>query len=171
MQPLGLKQKLARFAHHPTCSRHSSHLIYLFSVPLCLGCFSMLCGSLLGFAATRFSPLLELELAHWLSLHTCLVIPTLFQPSIQNKTYKIFARSLLGAASCTWCIGAFAIHYPYIQQPLWALSSMAWLALCTALLLAVRRRYTPNPCTDCKEAIYSTCDWKHRKTLPVIKPF
>ena len=154
--------ELPPMAHHPPCPHHDHHLIYVAKRPLCLGCVCLGAGLLAGAGATVL--VLgdqSIQLGPWLSAHAGLVAPTVFQPWLQYKAYKILARFLLGLASATWCLTAvgWGAHVAGVDRWLFAASSLVFFALMVRLLLLLRQRYTASPCDGCPQGVFPTCAW------------
>jgi hypothetical protein len=91
-----------RGAHHPHCERYFNHLLWYRGRPFCLGCTCMYTGIVLGFPTALIFQDTYSTLVAWLTLHLLLVAPTIAQPFVQLKCYKIVARLLLGVCITTY---------------------------------------------------------------------
>jgi hypothetical protein len=157
-----------RGAHHPHCSRHGAHLLWVFGRPLCLGCTCVALGLCAGVVATFFISRSSTALAAWLVLHSLLVAPTAFQPWLQWKPFKIFARTLLGVASATWLIGPVVQPHTLLGRPGETGLAVLAFAIVARLLLGVRESNTVSPCTACPLGAYPTCSWNLPRLLNEI---
>ena len=90
------------FAHHPPCSCFHNHLIRVRGVAFCLGCVCLTGGLVLGSTVLRLVAyinsqlLLSLGCLRFVIIGTACCMPTLIQLRVQQKFFKIFARTLLG---------------------------------------------------------------------------
>ena len=149
-------------AHHPPCDRHDNHLIYVAGRPLCLGCLCMGSGISLGAGAIFFAEgLSDFSLVTWVVAHAVLVFPTGLQPWLQQKPYKIFARTLVGFASATWCLGALDLGPTPASIPLWfwGPACILFFYLVAKAMLLLRERVSKSPCHDCPRGVFPTCSW------------
>jgi hypothetical protein len=148
-------------AHHPPCSRHENHLIYIAGHPLCLGCLCIGTGGLAGLLFCLFSDLQQLSFSHWIALHTAAVAPTVLQPWLQKKWFKVAARTLVGFASATWCLGALGLGPRLTAIPfiLWVIGALAFFCATARALLLLRERAAKSPCSDCPLGAFPTCSW------------
>lgn len=103
------------FAHHPTCSCFDHHLVRIGRAALCLGCSSLVVGLLLGAAAILATGVLRPEVfirVGWLSFVGAGIlcyVPTLIQPYVQRKCFKITSRMLLGVGIVLLWFGSMAL--------------------------------------------------------------
>ena len=147
-------------AHHPHCPRHENHLIWIGSRPLCLGSTCMYSGMVLGAIGGTFivihADFTWMQMALGILLT---VVPTAFQPWVQNKSYKIFARTLLGAS-----VGILTL----VLVTGYSLPGLFWkwrIGLIITFLVIYRflfwlRQIKPNdPCVNCPEGVYPVCEW------------
>ena len=149
-----------RGAHHPACPRHENHLLRIGSHPVCLGCTFMYGGMVLGVIVgvyitilTNFT-LLQIVLGILLAF-----LPTAVQPWLQNKLFKMFARTCLGMSVSVLTLILVSGHS--LPNPLWF-----WrLGLIIAFVFMYRflfwlRQVKPNdPCANCTEGVYPVCEW------------
>ena len=145
-------------SHHPPCPRHEHHIIWLFKHPFCLGCFSLYSGVLIG-AVSCFFLLPGISLTNWFLLCTAGVSPTVLQPWMQKKTYKIFARFVLGVATIAWWFGAIGLGPIEFPDPLWTPICLLFFVGVALVLMTIRDRFTPNPCNQCPLGAFPTCSW------------
>jgi len=119
------------------------------------------CGLFLGAVAVYATDLHALSLPHWLVFHGLVVGPTVLQPWLQYKWYKIIARFLVGFASGTWLLGALGFGpKPELFSPLvWGVVSLLFFAALARALLMLRTRITKSPCSDCPKGAFPTCSW------------
>jgi hypothetical protein len=146
------------FAHHPTCGRYDHHLLRPFGVPLCLGCAS---GSLGGAAALGALLLVGLP-ATWAGaaalygLAIAGYLPSLAQPFLQRRWFKIPARAALGA-------GIVAAAAAVLAVPWTAAGIAAKAIVCAATYglyqfsARLRLRKIDNPCAGCPFGAYPLC--------------
>lgn len=152
-----------RFAHHPDCRCYDAHLLRCAGIPFCLGCTSAACGAMLAAAAlwAAWSQSPETVRA-WgtpgLVTAGCLLfLPTLAQPFVQRKPYKILARGLLGAAVVLLWFGAM-IMLPYTATGM--LLRVAFFGIFMATFRATlrfRAAFAQDPTRDCTGAVYPLC--------------
>ena len=153
-------------AHHPHCERHETHLLWVFGRPLCLGCTCVAIGFVVGLVTVcMVRPLPACGLVPWVSMHALLVAPTVVQPWLQWKTYKIIARTLLGVASATWLFGALAQRHTGLWLPVEVAASVLAFAALARLLLGLRDAKTKSPCVSCPLGAYPTCSWNLPRVL------
>jgi hypothetical protein len=94
-------------AHHPHCDRHRHHLIWVFGHPFCLGCTCMYSGVALGSFLAVSRNWADCSFFVWVCLHLVLILPTVLQPWIQHKTFKIMARLLLGISTGSYFVFSY----------------------------------------------------------------
>ncbi|MBC8747563.1 hypothetical protein F6X42_13405 [Paraburkholderia sp. WC7.3b] len=130
-----------------------------------LGCTCVAPGTPLGSAAACSVGWQRWSLAQWMAFHLLLLAPTLLQPLLQVKRFKMFARSLLGFASGSYLVsGLFCVSY---LVPVWLFKAAIVLVFCAMLklLLAWRNHRTADPCSDCPLGVFPTCEWNLPRLL------
>ena len=130
----------------------------MFGHPFCLGCTSVYSGAVVGGCASIFL-LGGIALPDWVLLCAAGVMPTVFQPWLQYKPYKIFARFLLGIASAIWWLGALGLGPMELPHALWTPAALLFFGGITWTLLSIRQRFTPDPCHRCELGAFPTCAW------------
>jgi len=156
---------MLRWAHHPHCSRHDHHLLRPFGRPICLGCACVAIGVPLGIAAACAMPWQSWTIWQWIALHLILLVPTAVQPLLQKKAFKVFARILLGAVSGSYLIsGLFKVDF---FAPVWLFKLAVIFAFAAMLkiLLTWRNRRTSDPCSNCPQGMFPTCEWNPPRLL------
>jgi hypothetical protein len=144
------------FAHHPTCRCYDDHLLRLGPLTVCLGCACFGVGAGAGLLATE--ALIPLGALPLLLLGVGLYLPTLAQPFVQVKTFKVASRLLLGAAIPLLLFGGFVL------PPLDAVGAglragfLVVFVLVFRLSLWLRARFTPRPCDACPHGRYPLCE-------------
>lgn len=101
----------------------------------------------------------------WTMFHAALVAPTVAQPWLQWKPYKVAARFMVGLASATWLLGCLVpkgTGHPLFAE---ACVSIAFFLATAKVLLRVRERATESPCTQCPMGAYPTCTWNLPRLL------
>lgn len=162
-----------RLAHHPTCRCFDNHLIRFGSVALCLGCSCLALGALAGVIVltwltwTQFDVLQSFGVWNMVGIGVGLFLPTISQPFIQRKLFKIASRLALGLSiACLW-YGALVLlplnTAGHILRGIFAL--IFWLTY--HLTQRWRRRYTLNPCDHCPHGVYPFCEG-NRERLGVL---
>ena len=152
-----------RFAHHPDCRCYDAHLLRCAGIPFCLGCTSAVCGATFAAAAlwAAWSQSPETVRA-WgtpgLVTAGCLLfLPTLAQPFVQRKPYKILARSLLGVAVVLLCFGAM-VMLPYTATGMLLRAVFLGIFMATfRATLRFRAAFAKDPTRDCPGAGYPLC--------------
>lgn len=152
-------------AHHPHCPRHQHHLLWFGTRPLCLGCTCMAAGFFVGACTTCAVLPTEIAFLPWIMLHVALVVPTVAQPWLQWKPYKITARFMLGLASATWLLGSLVPKGTGLPLLAETGASIALFLVLAKLMLRIRERATPSPCTHCPLGAYPTCSWNLPRLL------
>lgn len=156
---------LRRFAHHPHCDRHNHHLIWVLGHPLCLGCTCMYLGIVVGIPITFAINWETVSLGGWIFIWLSLLVPTVAQPFIQIKFYKIAARFLLGVTISLYFIsGMLLIHSPFSEWLFRPLIIGNFTSIYRILKL-VRSRFTKSPCDDCPLGYFPTCEWNLPRLL------
>jgi hypothetical protein len=152
-------------AHHPHCDRYNHHLIWVGQRPLCLGCTSIAAGVVLGLISLILVPWTKATTALWMIGHLALVAPTALQPLFQRKSFKIFARGLLGAATASYWISGAVLLAPPLPRWLWVASMFGAFMFGYKLLTSLRAARRNDPCAACPEGIYPTCNWNLPRLL------
>ncbi len=153
------------FAHHPHCERYNNHLIWFCGNPLCLGCCCLYSGLAAGLLGTLFTHWHCSDIVIWFAAHLPFALPTVLQPWIQHKAFKIVARFLLGIGMSSAIIkGLFFVHPPFSRIYLY---SFLLFSLITGykVLAYLRQRFTHDPCQDCPLGAYPTCEWNMPRLL------
>jgi hypothetical protein len=152
-------------AHHPHCDRYAHHLIWIAGRPMCLGCTALSVGAILGIVSVVSINWTGTSVPAWILIHLTLLLPTFMQPWFQRKWFKIASRGALGAAVMSyWITGAYLIVVPLIK-PLWLLAMAAAFGGTYIVLRRVRDRRSDNPCANCPQGVYPTCDWNLPRLL------
>lgn len=156
---------LLRFAHHPHCDRYGHHLIWLGSHPFCLGCLSMAAGSPIGILMAWCLPWHLLPFTFWVAVHAALVFPTVLQPLIQKKPFKITARLCLGIACGCYFTSGMLMHAYISNAWLWRAGLILVFLTSFALLYKWREARSIDPCDTCPLGHFPTCDWNMPRLL------
>ena len=156
---------LLRFAHHPHCDRHIHHLIWVKGRPLCLGCTSMAIGVPIGLAVAAVIPWDIMALPLWIIGHALFVAPTVIQPLVQKKSFKIAARVLLGAASASYFLSGLVLQSYFANVWLWRACVLLAFSIGFLILYKWRQKRINNPCETCPLGIFPTCDWNMPRLL------
>jgi hypothetical protein len=129
-------------------------------------------GAVFGTAAMLLTSLASVSFGLWLTLHSIAVLPTVFQPWLQHKWYKMAARALVGFASATWCLGSLGLGpTPDQLSPLvWGGGALLFFVLVSRDLLALRERFTRSPCGDCPLGVFPTCEWSMERESGLTGP-
>ncbi|HRO65960.1 MAG TPA: hypothetical protein PL182_00195 [Pseudobdellovibrionaceae bacterium] len=152
-------------AHHPHCERHRHHLIWIGHHPFCLGCTAMLVGLLLGAIWFAFFSPPSFTLAGWVLFHFFLLIPTVLQPFLQMKTFKILSRTSLGFCVASFFLtGFFSLQQP-ISPVLFHIFQITSFFLVYRVLSGLRSMKIDNPCAGCPHGNYPVCDWNLPRLL------
>jgi hypothetical protein len=151
-------------AHHPHCERHSHHLIWVKGHPLCLGCTSLFAGILVGVPISWAATPLGMSLFLWITLHFVFLIPTVIQPFIQIKSFKIFSRFLLGMAVSSYFVTGFYLQLPINLGAFFLLRIVAFVTV-YFLLSRWRAKKIDNPCLNCPLGHYPICEWNLPRLL------
>jgi hypothetical protein len=156
---------MLRWAHHPHCSRHDHHLVRPFGRPLCLGCTSVALGAPLGIGFACMMHWQSWAMWQWVALHLLMLAPTVVQPLIQRKTFKIVARGLLGAVSASYLIsGLFQVNF-FAPTWLFKISVIVAFSVLLKILLVWRNHRTSDPCSNCPLGTFPTCEWNLPRLL------
>jgi len=154
------------FAHHPHCSRHSHHLIWVGGHPLCLGCSSLYSGVPIGIFVSSVTDWSEFGLATWIAIHIAALLPTVVQPFFQEKWFKILSRTLLGVACGSYFFsGMLKVAFFFDNPWIWRSAVIVAFLSLYALLSEWRRRNANDPCKMCPLGQFPTCDWNLPRLL------
>ncbi len=155
--------RLGRWAHHPSCECYASHLLRLGRAHYCLGCTCLVlgitCTSLLAAADHAlllgvFEPFALWEL---IGFGVACFLPTLAQPFVQRKPYKVASRFLLGAAIALLCYGAL-LKLPWSGVGLFLRAVFVVVFVCTyKCTQRLRHAFTPRPCDSCPRGRFPFC--------------
>jgi hypothetical protein len=110
-------------------------------------------------AVVFFFLLPDISVINWLVLCTIGVTPTVLQPWIQKKPYKIFARFLLGMSTIAWWFGAIGLGPKELPNIVWTPVCLLFFISVAYILMKVRDKFTPNPCNQCPLGAFPTCEW------------
>jgi uncharacterized membrane protein len=154
-----------RGAHHPHCERHHNHLLWVWGHPLCLGCTCMYSGIIIGLPLTLTVEWSFVAVEVWFFSHLLLLLPTLIQPRIQKKLYKIVARFMLGLGVSSYILSGLLLISPPFSVWAFRISILIFFVFLHRLLKYIRNRYTYNPCSDCPLGTFPTCDWNLPRLL------
>jgi hypothetical protein len=102
--------RLRRGAHHPDCYRYDHHLVRIGGTALCLGCVSLWTGVVLGAVTWLAGPLVAT--VPRVAVGVALTLPTIAQPFVQKKPFKVAARTALGFGSA-WYVLAIVLDLPW----------------------------------------------------------
>jgi len=161
-------------AHHPTCHCFDRHLLRFGSISLCLGCSCLFSGMLVAsvilawLSWIRFDLLNDLGTWSLVSIGVGLYIPTLAQPFLQRKAFKIVARLFLGVAiPCLW-YGAMVL-LPWSSSGLrLRIVFMITFWLTYRATQHLRARWTRNPCDSCPHGVFPFCKDNLPKVVSLI---
>lgn len=147
--------RVPRFAHHPTCRCYDAHLLRLGRMDLCLGCSCAAIGGLIAIAALNIMAYSAPKVFEWCGtffwviLGVVLYLPTLAQPFVQLKPFKIIARCLLGTGVILMWFGAI-VMLPFTGLGI-LLRIVFILVFCVTYRITqrIRTMYARNPCSSC----------------------
>lgn len=162
MKPIKLKDSRYRWgAHHPHCERHAHHLIWLGGHPLCLGCLCVVLGAAAGGVLSPQLPWERCSLPLWAMLHLLMLAPTMIQPYVKVKAYKVVARVMLGASMVSYAMSGMLWIVPPAPIPQWLLHLAVPMMLVVGykLLSHQRIKRLDDPCSSCPLGVYPTCSW------------
>jgi hypothetical protein len=156
-------------AHHPHCSRHANHLLWIAGRPFCLGCTCLGAGAVVGLFAGTVLPHHVRAPVQWMMPHVALVLPTVLQPWLQAKGFKVVARTALGLASGSYAIGLL-FDAPLPEPRLLSVAALIGLFLASlSFLLWLRGRRPNDPCAQCPLGSFPTCDWNLPRLLGQVR--
>lgn len=147
--------RLQPLAHHPDCYRYDHHLIRVGARSFCLGCTCMGIGISLGLAAFAF--LRESDARALLASGALLTAPTLLQPYLQWKPYKVLARTLLGGGSALFVATTIFALPLTLAGVGWRASMALIFAAIYRLLSQLRLRRLDDPCSHCSHGSKPFC--------------
>lgn len=151
--------KFLRGAHHPHCQYHRNHLIWIGNRPFCLGCTSLYSGISIGIIASLTIHWHYVSFLLWLFICFFLLIPTVFQPKVQQRYFKIGARFLLGVSTAFFWVGGLLIQeYPFDRWIFIFLMTLTFY-LVFRLFRYIRKTFTKSPCDSCPLGTYPFCSW------------
>ncbi|MCK4798370.1 MAG: hypothetical protein KAT05_13400 [Spirochaetes bacterium] len=157
--------KYKPLAHHPDCDLHSNHLIRIFRQPLCLGCFCVCLGIILGVLIFYFNSTRYFSGPQLYMIGVLVYLPTIVQFKVQNKLFKIVSRFMLGIA-IVLLLGSIFFKYDWSNENfIWKFGAFLVFFVVLKLTLNVRNRFLDNPCFKCSSGNYPFCTYK----LPKIK--
>jgi hypothetical protein len=147
-----------RFAHHPTCGRHDHHLVRPFGVSLCLGCACMYPGIAAAIGGLVVAaPSRDFWTAFWIALGALgCAVPTLFQPFVQRRWYKIPARFVLGVGFGLVAGAGFLVPNTALGWAIRVVLLVLTVALSSAALKQ-RARRLDDPCRGCPWGTFPIC--------------
>jgi hypothetical protein len=153
-------------AHHPHCERHAHHLIWVKGHPFCLGCTCMYSGIALGIPVAFAIDWSFFTFVGWVLFHFALLIPTMGQPALQKKPYKIISRLLLGVCVTTyWLSGIFFFSPSLVSVWLFRFLVIVAFVINFQIMFQYRNKFVDNPCKGCPLGEYPTCDWNLPRLL------
>lgn len=160
-----LKSDYLPFAHHPHCQRHDNHLIWIRGHPYCLGCLCLYSGLVLGLALGLMVGPAQPDSVRWLLIHIPFAIPTLFQPWIQNKPFKVASRTALGLGMGSFVSSGLLFGVCDVALLFTRLFVLIVVPSGYAVLSYLRAKYTHDPCKDCPLGTYPVCEWNLPRLL------
>jgi len=153
-----------RFAHHPPCSCFDSHVLRIGTWVLCLGCSCLAIGAILActllcvFALSANFPLFLKDITWTLGMGVLCYLPTLLQPFLQWKPFKIISRTMLGSAIVVIWYGIFWLVPWTLVGGFWKAGMGLAFYVTVRLSLSFRQRFTPDPIRSCGEGCYPFCE-------------
>ena len=168
----------SKLSHHPICSCYDHHLIRIGRLNLCLGCTALTSGvffsilAVVGLYAADMIPASCLDPLIVLFAGCCCYLPTLAQPFLQTKTFKLFSRAMLGCGiTLMWIAIIFLIP--------WVATGLILKVICCAIFVLVfkttlryRNKFTPDPAKTCDKGCYPLCSGNkvhHRRILKELE--
>ena len=156
-------QRQPKYAHHSLCSCFDNHLIRIGGYPFCLGCFCLAFGAFICFSTLVFLNIMDFVHPFLLS---CLItesfglvlfIPTLFQPFLQIKVFKIFSRTSLGAAIVMLCYGGiFLLPFSPFGFFLRFIFAVTFVTV-FKFSMFYRKKFSNDPAQGCNKGCYPFC--------------
>lgn len=161
-------------AHHPDCRCFDNHVLRIGALTLCLGCTCAFCG-----VATAVVGLVYVWSRHWEWMQGCgpagfliggvtLFAPTLAQPFVQVKPFKMAARFTLGVAVVALWFGGM-VMLPL--TPAGFCLRLVFVGIFMGVYRATlwqRARYAKDPCRDCPGPRYPLCQDRRDRLQPLI---
>lgn len=122
-------------------------------------------GILIGVVAFwKFYPS-QLNFLPWIILHLILLIPTVIQPYLQHKIFKIFARTILGYCSASYFLSGISITNLYVNIWIFRFSLLIAFAVVFMVLKTLRSKKINDPCVECPLGRYPVCEWNMPRLL------
>ena len=162
-----------RLAHHPTCSCYDNHLLRFGHVVFCLGCFCLVSGAIVSVSLLVFlggTLPFHSEAGPWqmIGLGLTLFSPTLVQPFVQVKPFKVISRFLLGVSIVLlWYVGLFLLPW----TPFGLFLRLVFVVVFILTFRATnkwRSRKTADPCKRCPFGVYPFCKGNQVKVNALI---
>lgn len=164
-----------RLSHHPICGCYDHHLVRIGRLNLCLGCTALSCGVFLsimaavGLYATDRIPASYADPLTVIFAGSGCYLPTLAQPFLQGKKFKLFSRAMLGCGiTLLWISIIFLFS--------WTTAGLAWKIACSTVFVFVykatlnyRNKFTPVPATSCDKGCYPLCSGNTVHQLRLLK--
>jgi hypothetical protein len=157
-------------SHHPTCPRHHNHLIWYNNRAYCLGCTCMYSGVVIGFLSLIiFFLKYEVNIKHYIICSFALLIPTIIQPWLQMKSFKILSRLCLGISLSLVSSSFYFMYWHFNHNILDILIYISSYSILGYSLYMLRKIKLNDPCVNCPEGVYPLCNWnlKNLKTSDV----
>jgi hypothetical protein len=161
--------RLSPFAHHPSCSYWSNHLIHLGRYPICLGCFCMSVGMALGVLMLLVGVFSSFAPWERFLLGFAAYTPTLIQIYRQRYVFKIAARFLLGVGTAL-AVSSSISGYPW--DNVYAIVNLGFLSVFILLFVGTSRwrsRHLDVPCLRCPEGRFPFCSWRHPNIVAALR--
>ena len=152
-------------AHHPHCERHDHHLLWIKKHPYCLGCVCLYTGLIGGILVFALIYPMQISFLNWLGINIALLVPTVFQPFIQKKSYKVVSRWLLGLCIASYFLSGFFITNLPVNSWIFRISQIGMFALIFSILTWIRNSKIDNPCNKCPLGNYPVCEWNLPRLL------
>jgi hypothetical protein len=166
--------RLRRLAHHPACQCYADHVFWIWGHPVCLGCSCLLFGAVtgLGVLALRLSGILvghdETQLFAELGIGLVLFAPTLLQPFIQTRPFKVGSRLCLGF-SIVWLWQAAMFELPFsLGGYVLRIIFVGVFVTVYRLTKRFRSRFARPPCESCSGGRYPFCPGNRDRVLELL---
>lgn len=166
---------LPAFAHHPTCDCYDGHLLRFGKISLCLGCVCLTSGavffvSLFLVAQLVYQPLLPMKslVVSWL-FGLVLFSPTLAQPFLQRKAFKVLSRFLLGGSIVCLFYGAIFLI------PFTLMGILIRIVFCLFFRFVYRKtqrfrdQYTADPKEKCSRGCFPFCEGNRERLQSILE--
>lgn len=163
-----------RLAHHPLCSCFDYHLIRIGGLSLCLGCTCLALGAILAITLLillilqgQLPAALSQLIPTW-GIGVFFFLPTLIQPFLQIKIFKMFSRTCLGVAIVLlWYAAVFLLGWDPLGITLRiGFVFVFWLVF--KITNRFRNRFTPDPKTTCEKGCYPFCGGNERRFKQIL---